>query len=109
MMIVAPESPRWLLLAERVDEAKQVIRRLHNLSNHEEHHFAMAEFYQMRKQIEYDRTLNPSYMEMFKRSSYRKRLILTCGYAILSQSTAILGGGPLSNELGLQSANHPQL
>lgn len=51
----------------------------------------MAEFYQMQKQTRYDRTLNPSYWQMFKRPSYRKRVILTVGYCILGQSTALLG------------------
>ena len=91
VMLWTPESPRWLLLANRVDDARQVVRRLHNLANHEQHHFAMTEFYQMQKQTEYDRTLNPSYMKMFSRPSYRKRVMMTVGYAVASQSTAILG------------------
>lgn len=91
VMLFAPESPRWLLMANRVDDAKKVVRNLHKLSRHEEHHFAMAEFYQMQKQIEYDRSLNPSYWQMFKRPSYRKRLLMTFGYAVLGQSTAVLG------------------
>ena len=91
VMLWTPESPRWLLLASRVDDARQVVRRLHNLSSHEQHHFAITEFYQMQKQTEYDRTLNPSYMEMFRRPSYRKRVMMTVGYAVASQSTAILG------------------
>ena len=86
-----PESPRWLLMRNRVDDAKQVVRGLHNLSNNNEHHFAIVEFYQMQKQLEYDRTLKPSYWQLFKRASYRKRLIMSAGYAFLGQSTAILG------------------
>ncbi|OQV07560.1 hypothetical protein CLAIMM_11976 [Cladophialophora immunda] len=88
--IFTPESPRWLLLQERVEDAKRVVRTLHLLSNNEEHHFAMVEFYQMQKQAEYDRTLNPSYWQMFKRKSYRNRVLITTAYAALGQSTAIL-------------------
>ena len=91
VMMFAPESPRWLLMKSRMEDAKKVVRGLHRLSRHEEHHFAMVEFYQMQKQIEYDRTLTPTYWQMFKRPSYRKRVIMTAGYAILGQSTAILG------------------
>lgn len=55
IVMIIPES-RWLLTSNRIDNAKQVARRLHNLSDHDEHHFAIAEYYQMQKQIEYDRT-----------------------------------------------------
>lgn len=89
--LIIPESPRWLLMAGRVDDAKSVVRRLHDLSHVEEHHFAIAEFYQMQKQVEYDKTLNPSWLEMVKRPSYRKRVALAAGFAFLSQSTSILG------------------
>lgn len=90
-MLWVPESPRWLLMVNRVEDAKKVVRRLHNLANEDEHHFAMAEFYQMQKQIEYDRTVEPSWLKMFTRKSYRKRLIMTCTYSFLAQATGILG------------------
>ena len=98
-MFFVPESPRWLLMANRVDDAKAVVRNLHKLSRHEDHHFAMIESYQMQKQIEYDRSLTASYWQMFKRPSYRKRVIITVGYAILGQSTALLGKWPCSTPL----------
>ncbi|KAK5044372.1 hypothetical protein LTR84_011322 [Exophiala bonariae] len=90
IVMFIPESPRWLLMSNRIDDAKQVVRRLHNLADHDEHHFAIAEYYQMQKQIEYDRTLDPSYWQLIKRPSYRKRVIMSAGYAALGQSTAIL-------------------
>ncbi len=90
-MLFLPESPRFLLLVNRVEDAKRVVRKLHNIHNEQEHGFAMGEFYQMQKQIEYDRTMNPSWWQMFKRPSYRKRVIMTSGYAFLAQGTAILG------------------
>lgn len=93
-MFFVPESPRWLLMANRVEEAKHTVRKLHNLTNEEEHHFAMAEFYQMQKQIEHDRTIEPSWMTMFTRKSYRKRLVMTCTYSFLAQATGILGKSP---------------
>ncbi|RVX65797.1 hypothetical protein B0A52_10328 [Exophiala mesophila] len=89
-MFFVPESPRWLLMVNRVDDAKKTVRQLHNLDNEEEQHFAMAEFYQMQKQIEYDRTVEPSWIKMFTRKSYRARLVMTCTYSFLAQATGIL-------------------
>ena len=91
VMTYAPESPRWLLMANRGEEAKQVVRKLHDLSHEEQNHFAMVEFYQMQRQTEYDRTMDPSYWQMFRRPSYRKRVLMSAGYACLGQSTAVLG------------------
>ena len=81
-------------MAGRVDEAKAVVRRFHDLSHEDEQHFALAEFYQMQKQTEYDRTLDSSWLQMVKKPSYRKRAILAFGFSFLSQSTAILGKKP---------------
>lgn len=86
-----PESPRWLLLVDRPHAAKDVVRILYNVSNEDEHGAAIGELYQMQRQIEYDRNLNSSWLEMFRRPSYRKRVILTCGYAFFGQSTACMG------------------
>ena len=95
VMAFVPESPRFLLMQNRIEDAKGVVRSLHNLANDNEHHFAMVEFYQMQRQIEYDRTMDPSYWQLLKRSSYRKRIIMSAGYAALGQSTAILGKSEL--------------
>lgn len=75
----------------RVDEAKAAVRKLHNLEHTEEQHFAIAEFYQMQRQIQYDNTLDASWMRMMKKPSYRKRAVLTAGLSFLAPSTAILG------------------
>jgi hypothetical protein len=95
VMIVAvyftPESPRWLLMMDRPHAAKEVVQNLYNLTETDEHNAAIAELYQMQRQTEYDRSLDPSWLQMFRRPSYRKRVILTCGYAFVGQSTACMG------------------
>ena len=56
-----PESPRWLLLRGRVEEARAVIMDLHSMKGDPDWNFARAEFYQMSQQVEIDRALNPSW------------------------------------------------
>ncbi len=72
-----PESPRYLLSKGRVDEAWAIVHRLHSDVNDPNDEFATREFYQMRKQIELDSTLKTSYVEIFRKPSYRKRAIIT--------------------------------
>ena len=102
-LFIIPESPRYLLMAGRVDEAKAVVRKLHNLEHSEDQHFAIAEFYQMQRQIEYDNTLDASWLAILTKASYRKRAILTAGLSFLAPSTAILGGWFLLSQCLLSS------
>lgn len=85
-----PESPRWLLMKGRTEEAWQVISKLHYDPNDPDQEYSRGEFYQMQKQTELDRTLNPTWKQMFMKPSYRKRVILGTGFAFLGQSTAVL-------------------
>lgn len=57
-----PESPRYLLMRGRIEEARAVTMKLHAVKNDPDQEFARAEFYQMSKQTEFDRTLDPSWV-----------------------------------------------
>ncbi|KEF54374.1 uncharacterized protein A1O9_09540 [Exophiala aquamarina CBS 119918] len=87
---VIPESPRYLLMKGRIEEAREVVYKLHGKKDDPDNEFARGEFYQMSKQAELDRTLEPGWIEMFRRPSYRKRTFLAMGFAFFGQSTGVL-------------------
>ncbi|KAF2492557.1 MFS general substrate transporter [Lophium mytilinum] len=90
VMFFIPESPRWLLLKGKVDKAQEIVYKLHKIKNDPDQEFARGEFYQMQKQAELDRTLDPGWVAMFSKPSYRKRTALAMGFAFIGQSTAVL-------------------
>jgi MFS family permease len=90
VILWAPESPRYLLMKGRVEEARKIVMDLHQVPGDPDQEYARGEFYQMQKQAEFDRSLSPTYKAMFFKKSYRKRTILACGFAFIGQSTAVL-------------------
>ncbi|KAH4007443.1 hypothetical protein HBI24_065950 [Parastagonospora nodorum] len=87
---VVPESPRYLLMKGRIEEARTIVMRLHSIKGDPDHEFARGEFYQMVKQTEVDRTLEPGWIAMFTKKGYRHRTALAMGFAFVGQSTGVL-------------------
>ena len=90
-MFFVPESPRWLLMAGRIDDAKKAMQKLKDLKSAEWPVDSVAEFYQMEKQVEHDKEMSTSWAQMVRLPADRRRVALAAGFAFLAQSTAILG------------------
>jgi hypothetical protein len=85
-----PESPRWLLAVDREDQAWEIVKRLHSTKDDPEHEYATGEFYQMKTQHNLDRGLDGSWLEMFRRPSYRRRALLSFFLPVIIYTTGNL-------------------
>lgn len=85
-----PESLRYYLMMDKKEQAWSVIEKLHGDYTDRDNEFAHREFYQMAQQAAYDRTINSSWIELFRRPSYRKRVLFGMFLMILCQSTGEL-------------------
>ncbi|KAJ9640902.1 hypothetical protein H2199_005570 [Coniosporium tulheliwenetii] len=87
-----PFSPRWLLAQDRADEAHAVIKRLHHTGNDARDDLANKEFYQMKKQLDLDRTIKAktSTFELFKTAPNRRRAYVGFSLMFLNMFTGVL-------------------
>jgi hypothetical protein len=79
-----PESPRWLLMNDRYEEARKVILRSHSEEE------AKVELVQIQAQMQIDRTLDRSYLHIFRKPSYRKRALLAIGTCCMANGSGVL-------------------
>ncbi|KAF2742385.1 MFS transporter [Sporormia fimetaria CBS 119925] len=85
-----PESPRWLIMNDRDEDARAILNRLHSDPSDPTNEYARFEFYQIRKQIAIDRSLDGSWVAMFRKPSYRKRALITIGTTFFIQCSGVL-------------------
>jgi MFS family permease len=83
-----PESPRWLLLQSKPDEAERIVQKLHQRGSDDE--FVRNEFYQMRTQAEHDKNMVSTWKEIFVQPSYRKRVFIAMLIGVFGQASGII-------------------
>lgn len=88
LLPIFPESPRWLLLKDRPEEAERVVQKLHR--GGADNDFVRSEFYQMRTQAEFDRTQDSSWKVFWSKPSYRRRAITAMLVGAFSQASGVI-------------------
>jgi hypothetical protein len=86
-----PESPRYLCWIGKNDEAWPILQKLHHDAADPTEAAAHAEFIQISKQVEFDKTMKAGYLEMLKKPSWRHRSLLVLFLMFATQSAGILG------------------
>ncbi|KAK3109290.1 hypothetical protein LTR53_017614 [Teratosphaeriaceae sp. CCFEE 6253] len=85
-----PESPRYLCMKGRDAEAHEILIKLHRDARDSDNTVAAAEFYQIQKQMEIDRTLGATWIHIIKKPSYRRRAFLAMGTCGIIQCSGVL-------------------
>lgn len=91
-MLFVPESPRWLLLKDRHQEALQIIARLEGSAKCIEDPDVKAQFLSIQSAIEMERRDRPTFMEVVTghdKIKNLRRIILSCGTQFMQQFSGV--------------------
>ncbi|CAK7244215.1 MAG: hypothetical protein STHCBS139747_005750 [Sporothrix thermara] len=86
-------TPIYLSEKDRANQAWAITERLHHDPRDASQIQTKEEFYQMRAQIEHDRTQSLSLWYMFRKPSLRRRILLSCGVLFGGQACGPLNLG----------------
>lgn len=86
LIYFCPESPRWLVMKNRMTEAEEVIRLIHGDSGNDT--FVRLETLQIERQVATEREYNVSYYQMFADKRWRRRTLLCCLIGTVGQVCA---------------------
>ncbi|KIW69224.1 hypothetical protein PV04_05112 [Phialophora macrospora] len=87
-LLAIPESPRYLLMKDRAEEALAVVLKQHATPGREDD--ARAAFYQMQRQAELDCTRDASWVGFLKHKTHRRRGALVLILGFLAQTSGNL-------------------
>lgn len=89
-ILLVPESPRWLAVRSRYDEAFKILEKLHKSATDPDGRLAKAEMYQIREQVRTESELPRGYLHILRTPSLRKRALCTMIVWLGCQSTGVL-------------------
>ncbi|TNY24084.1 general substrate transporter [Rhodotorula diobovata] len=88
LMMIFPESPRWLMDKGREDEALQILADVHGMGNKDDE-LVQIEYLEIKEQIALDQQSAKSYLDLLK-PDVRRRVFLGMSEQMWSQLTGMM-------------------